>query len=129
MPRLISSPLTIMLKLLIVPVWIGFFILLTALLITQNGDPWVLLGSWIFIVLFGIPVFLFCVPLKRVLIDGNQLVVSNFVKKTRIDASNIADVTEITWLAPHPVLDSPEESHGFWQEDYVHARLFPKCYV
>lgn len=94
MARLISTSLTVIYKLIFVPLGISFFIFCTILLITQEGSRWFFFKSWVFLALWNITVLLLCVPLKEVIIEGNQLVVSNFVKKVRINASNIVDVTQ-----------------------------------
>ena len=99
MARRISSSLTIVYKFFVVSCWlIIFFTFTMALIFAQVENWWSLLGWWIFAALFGVPVLLLCVPLKRVLIDGDQLVVSNYIKAIRIDLSNIADVTENLWI-------------------------------
>jgi hypothetical protein len=97
MARLISTSVTVIYKLIFVPLGISFFILCTILLITQEGSRWFFFKSWVFLALWNVPVLLFCLPLKEVIIEGNQLVVSNFVKKLRINASNIVDVTQRSW--------------------------------
>ena len=97
MARLISTNVTVIYKLIFVPLGISFFIFCTILLITQEGSRWFFFKSWVFLALWNVPVLLLCVPLKEVIIEGNQLVVSNFVKKVRINASNIVDVTQRSW--------------------------------
>jgi hypothetical protein len=97
MARLISTSVTVIYKLIFVPIGISFFSLCTILLITQEGSSLSFFKSWVFLALWNVPVLLFCLPLKEVIIEGNQLVVSNFVKKVRINASNIVDVTQRYW--------------------------------
>ena len=103
MERLISSRLTPVHKLVMTPLCFGVLVLCAIVLITHDEGRWGHLVSWLLLAPGGVLIFFFCVPLKEVWIDGKQLIVSNFVKKIRIDPSNIVDVTEICWLATHPV--------------------------
>lgn len=113
MGRLISSSLTILYKFVFVAMGIGFFSMLTILLFAQGEHWWRRFGAWVFITLWNVIVLPLCLPLKRVVIEGNQLIVSSFVKSVRIDLSNVADVTEKTWVNVHPVLIHFRESTAF----------------
>jgi len=55
---------------------------------------WSVFKDCLFLVLIGIPILILLLPLKEVAIDSKQLIVSNFVKKVRINASDIVDVTQ-----------------------------------
>ena len=98
MARQISSSLTIINKFFVVTIWMIMFCAFTiALVLAEVENWWTLLRGWIFLALVGVPVFLLCIPLKRVAIDGEQLVVSNFIRTIRIDPSNITGVTQKSW--------------------------------
>jgi hypothetical protein len=51
-----------------------------------------LLLSFVFIAFFGAITFWLCVPLKAVVIEGDQLLISNFFKQIRIPTSEIVGV-------------------------------------
>jgi hypothetical protein len=45
-----------------------------------------------------------CVRLKNVVLDGDSIIISNFLREERIHLSQICEVNELTLLAGHPTL-------------------------
>ena len=101
MTRTISSSLTFVYKFIFPISWIGFFGFGTiVMLFTGAEESWLFLGVWIFAsLLLGA----FCFPLKRVQIDGDHLLVSNFFRTVRIPLADIHRVTESAIINIHPV--------------------------
>lgn len=65
-----------------------------------DSAKYVFLAVWV----VGSTVILWlCAGLKRVRVDGNDLVVSNYLREIRIPLSDIAGVGENRWINMHPV--------------------------
>ena len=101
MNKTISSSMTVIYKFIFPSVWIsGFGIGTLAMLTTGNDMGWMFLAMWI-----AGSVFLAwgCFPLKRVQIDGSELLISNYRKTIRVQISQLQDVTENLLSNIHPV--------------------------
>jgi hypothetical protein len=105
--------LTFIIKYVYPPAWIGGIGVLALLLflapehfLSRNGDPlplWIdnlVVAVWI---VGSILIVATTVPLKRVFLDGNRLVVSNFRRDTRIPLADITTVTQNRWIKIRPV--------------------------
>jgi hypothetical protein len=145
MARLLSSRWTFVVKYVYPPVWIGGFGVLTLLLfiapeyfLSRSGDPPPVWVDNLFVVVWivvSILIVATTIPLKRVFLDGNRLVVSNFRRDARIPLSDIATVTQNRWLKTRPVtvafrnrtpfgrriqfMPPTRINWRFWQEDPV----------
>lgn len=113
MARLLSSRWTFLMKYVLPPLWITGAGAVTALLfytpehfLSQSGDPpppivdYLFLGMW---VVGSIIILLTTMPLKRVHLDGNRLIVSNFRRESRIPLSDIATVRQNLWTNIRPI--------------------------
>ena len=112
--RRLSSGLTFVFKLLFPLVWMaGFGFATVAEFLwpdrgTHNVVPGGALdgGKWIFLValLFGSAFILrVAVPLKRVILDGDALLVSNYLRTVRVPLASVARVTQNRWINVRPV--------------------------
>ncbi len=110
MSRTISSSMTVIYKFVFPTVWIGGFVAGTvAMFIADMPQKWHFLGA---LILGGSIIGWLCVPLKRVEIDGAELVVSNFFRTIRVPLLDISRVTENVLINIHPVwiyFSSPTE--------------------
>jgi hypothetical protein len=100
----LSSRLTFITKTIFPAFWIAGFGALTALFWVGRGlqaeTGWLFLTAWI----AGTLSFLWwCIPLKKVRVDGNALYVSNFRKEIVVPLTFIESVTENRWINVHPV--------------------------
>lgn len=113
MPRTLSSAQTFLMKVIIPAIWIiGFAAVTIATFLSptfsrdlgrraSGANPqWMFLGLTI---VGGGFLYKVCMGLKRVALDGDQLVVSNYRRTVRIPLQQIEDVTENRWLNIHPV--------------------------
>lgn len=101
MKRTISSSLTVLYRFLFPLVWIGGFGLATIGLFSR-GDPkkWGFLAALVVGALF---LSRFCLPLKRVTIEGSDLLISNFLRTIRVPLSQVCGVRENALINIHPV--------------------------
>ncbi len=101
MSRTISSSFTAFYKFVFSTLWIGGFAAGTvAMFIVDSSGKWSFLGGLIF---GGSLIGWMCVPLKRVEIDGAELVVSNYFRTMRVPLLEIREVTECWLISTHPV--------------------------
>lgn len=111
MKRTISSSLTVVYGFLFPLVWIGGFGLATVALFSR-GDP----KKWMFLtaLLVG-ALFLsrFCLPLKRVTIEGSDLLISNFLRTIRVPLGQVFSVKENALINIHPVYIRFQEPTAF----------------
>ena len=96
----LSSSLTFFYKYGAVPLWLAAFGLGSWEVLTAGPqDPrWVkYLAAWL-----GVAIFLFFTTghIKKVTLDGDQLVVSNYLHSESIPVSRVAAVDGSTWLSP-----------------------------
>ena len=97
----ISSRLTFFQKYIFNIIWIGGFGYGTILTFYNGIDPkWIFLFLWIAGSSFGLWML---ISLKYVSIDDNYLIISNYLKSTRVPLVDIEDVTENIFLNIHPV--------------------------
>ena len=100
----LSSRLTFITKTVFPACWIVGFGAVTALFWAGSGlraeTGWLFLFAWI----AGAISFLWwCIPLKKVRVDGDELHVSNFRKEIVVPLTFIESVTENRWVNVHPV--------------------------
>ncbi len=101
MSRTISSSMTVIFKFAFPMLWIGMFAAGTVgMFIANNPSKWTFLGA---LILGGSVIGWLCVPLKRVEIDGLELVVSNYFRTVRVPLLEIREVTECWLINTHPV--------------------------
>jgi len=93
--------MTVVYKFIFPAVWIGLF---------GFGTVAVLLGNqpekriFLAVLIIGTSVIgWLCFPLKRISIEGSDLIISNFRRECRVPLSNISDVTENVMINIHPV--------------------------
>jgi len=95
MARLISSSTTAVYKFVFVSFWMVISLtFIMSFIFSKIESWWSVFKDCLFLVLIGIPILILLLPLKEVAIEGKQLIVSNFVKKVRINASDIAGVKQ-----------------------------------
>jgi hypothetical protein len=108
--QLISSQWTVIYKFILPTVWISGFGLGTLALFSSAFDvgtvtppyevEWIFLGLWV----LGTALFYrYCIPLKRVSIDGGELIVSNYAKEVRVPLSGIRRVSEGRFQSPRTI--------------------------
>ena len=121
MTRAYSSGSTPILKYLLGPAWtLGFgygtYELWTnPTTITDNGvvRPVVAADQWLFLGMFllgATRVLALLVPLKRVRITADGLLVSNYIREVRIPLSEVQDVTQCWWAPPRIVVVQREDA-------------------
>ncbi len=106
--RELSSRQTFLVKWIVPPAWIGAFgsatIALwygaTAVPLTDTRLRWLFPVVWLLGSLF---IYLNCVRLKRVRLDGSTLLVSDYRREIRIPLRDVEAVTELRWVNIHPV--------------------------
>jgi len=110
-PRTISSRQTIFAKFVLPTLWIGIFGAVTLALwlgffwgSQSSGPPLPLKWTFLAVLLVGGTILLRTVArLKRVRIDGDSLLISNYRTEIRVPLSEIAAVSENRALNHHPV--------------------------
>ncbi len=110
-PRMISSRQTFFAKFVLPTLWIGIFGAVTLALwlglfwgSQMSGPPLPLKWTFLAVLLVGGTIFLRTTArLKRVRIDGDTLLISNYRTEIRVPVSDIVDVTENRALNHHPV--------------------------
>jgi len=123
MRRTISSAQTFFLKVVLPPLWIGGFAVVTALFFARapgfresHGSPTPVWIKWVFLVITiagSALLYWTCVRLKRVELDRNALYVSNFLKEVAIPLRDIEEITENLWVNTHPVTVRFRRDTGF----------------
>ena len=113
MTRTLSSAQTFFMKVIVPVVWITLFSMGTLLLFASPAASEARAGGlpdgtmkWIFLVAtIAGTAFMYwaCIRLKRVALDGDSLLVSNYLREVRIPLGEIEDVTENRWVNIHPV--------------------------
>jgi hypothetical protein len=103
--RSLSSSLTFFYKWVFTPVWIGGFIIGTgaATLSPAPGAKQVAIGFLIATILGGFVIWLICGRLKRVELDGDELVVSNYLQTVRVPLRHIESVGGSILISPQLV--------------------------
>ena len=100
----LSSRLTFITKAIFPGCWIVGFGAITAFYWASRGLPaetgWLFLAAW---TAGALSFWWWCIPLKRVRIDGGNLYVSNFRKEIVVPLTFIESVTENRWVNVHPV--------------------------
>jgi hypothetical protein len=117
MLRTISSAQTLLTKFVFPVIWITGFGVGTILTLTspRATDEPVLLFPAIWIVGAAF-IWITCRPLKKVQMDGEGLVVSNYLREIRVPRRAISGVRENRWLNHHPVTITLREDLGFGRQ-------------
>jgi len=102
MKRNLSSPtITIFYKFIFSTVWIvGFGIGTIKMLASRQDEGWGFLIAWAVSTFF---IYLYCIRLKTVKIDGDTLIISNFFRKTKVPFTEIKSVYENIFINLHPI--------------------------
>jgi len=106
MPRTISSAQTFLMKFIFPFVWISGFAVTTAFLFVGGQETDVGPMKWMFLaVTLAGSAFLYsgCMRLKRVVVDGNTLMISNYFSTIAVPLADVEDVRENRWLNINPV--------------------------
>ena len=101
--RTISSSLTFFNKYVFLGAWSGLFGVATLVLfISKPDDPakYQFLVAWIVGTAF---IYLVCGRIKEVQIDGDKLIISNFIKSDQVNLSEIVSVSGSVLLSPELV--------------------------
>ncbi len=102
--RELSSPFTFFYKYVFIFIWFfgfGFGISDTLLATEPFGTTWIqYMAVWLGMTLF---IFFTSGNIKKVLIDGDTLVITNFLKTDRLPLSRISGVDGSTFLSPRLV--------------------------
>ncbi|HEY1755328.1 MAG TPA: hypothetical protein VGG72_08020 [Bryobacteraceae bacterium] len=118
--RIISSKMTIFYKIILPAMWISFFGVATFGLFSSafggpGGTPplpedkWEVLGLG----LIGAAVWRYFIPLKRVSMNGGDLIVSNYVREVRVPFRRIRRVSESRFEHPRSIKIFFDEDTGF----------------
>ncbi len=87
-------------------VWIGVFALVTLGLLLHPARSPESEAKWILLLVAlvgGTFIYLFCVRLKRVVLDARALRVSNYREELTIPLQDVERVSEFRWVNIHPV--------------------------
>lgn len=101
--REISSPFTFFYKYIVILIWIiGFGFGASEMLLSGPDNPqWIrYMGTWFFI---AGGIYFFTGHIKKVSMDNNHLVVSNFIKQEKIPLTAIEKVDGASFLNPRLV--------------------------
>jgi hypothetical protein len=102
--KMLSSRMTFFTKIVMPTVWIsGFGAGSTAVWMMDGARAQVRLVFLLAFLAGGISFLLFCVPLKRVRVDGSNLYVSNYREEIPVPLAAVAAVSENRWINIHPV--------------------------
>lgn len=108
MPRVISSAQTFIVKFILPFVIVGMMTLGAA----AGGR-----GIWPFffplIVMVAVSIYWYYVRLKKVSVDADGLVVSNFVREIRVPWRDIAQVTGSRWVSTRQITITLDRDLGF----------------
>ena len=112
--RELSSPFTFFYKYIFIFIWFfgfGFGILDTLMVTEPFSTTWMqYVAVWLGVTLF---IFFTSGNIKKVLIDGDELVVTNFLKTDRLPLTGIAGVDGSTFLSPRLVWINLKEPSQF----------------
>jgi len=101
MQKTISSSFTFIYKIILPSIALGLIGAATiALFINNDSFKW---PSAIILLLVYFFVALPCFRIKHVTIDGEELVISNYLKSIRVHVSNIEKVSESIFINIHPI--------------------------
>ena len=101
MSKSISSGLTFFYKIIFPTVWISGFGIGTLLLFFSNNPE-----KWIFLIALiagGFFILALCFGLKAVSMEGESLIISNYLKSIAVPFTNIENVYENKWINICPV--------------------------
>ena len=121
MPRTVSSAQTFLAKFLFPVMWIGGFASATAGMFFNELEyrgtytsPVELKWTFLVMTILG-SAFIYwgCMRLKRVAIDGDALIISNYFKSVAVPLRELVDVTENRWINIHPVTLTFREATPF----------------
>lgn len=97
-------------KLVLAPIWIGGFALVTLAMflnvLSDHGSPpppeikWIFLGATL---VGSALIHATCVRLKCVALDGENLVISNYVNEIVVPLTELESVSENVWINTHPI--------------------------
>jgi hypothetical protein len=100
----LSSRLTFITKTVFPACWILGFGAIAALFWTSRSLPaetgWLFLAAW---TAGALSFWWWCIPLKKVRVNGGDLYVSNFQKEIVVPLNFIESVSENRWVNVHPV--------------------------
>ena len=120
MPRTLSSAQTWFMKFAFPVLWVAVFGVFTAVSwpsFTARPDvPHVQVMQWLYAFGWISGLFLIhrrCAPLKRVQLDGDALLVSNYLREERVPLRHLQSVTENVRLNTHPVTLQFRRDTGF----------------
>lgn len=101
MNKQLSSSLTFVDKYLFFPIWCGWLGYETIMLyIKKDPDKY----TWFLMWLFGsLLIFVFTHNLKKVVMSGDNLIVSNYLKTIKIPISEISYIKENRIISIHPI--------------------------
>lgn len=122
-PR-ISSAWTLTYKVFVPLLWTGAIVFLSASS-PPNHRAVLLVGAvWL---AGAVACLNFCVPLKRVTLDGDALLVSNYREEWRVPYALIAEVTQNRWIKLRPITIRLRRDSGHGDRivfmPHVHLRL------
>ena len=110
-PKFISSSLTFFFKVIFSSVWIGGMGFGTLILYAGRSENWIVfLIGWIIGSLF---IYCFCIRLKLVAIDSENIYISNYFKTVSIPLTSIKKITENCFVNIHPVSITFEQETVF----------------
>ena len=110
MKRNISSSFTFFHKYIFPSVWTGGFGYATLRLILSEDEECILfLMLWI----IGSFLWVFCIRLKKVVIDDKYLYISNYFKTIKVPLSEIESVVENVFISTHPIWICFKNKTGF----------------
>src|SRR5690242_7485092 len=100
----LSSRLTFFTKTVLPACWIAGFGVVTAFMWTDGHLPaetgWLFIVAW---VAGTLSFWWWCIPLKKVRVNGDDLIISNFRKEIVVPLNFVESVTENRWVNVHPV--------------------------
>jgi hypothetical protein len=109
--RQISSSLTFFEKYVFIIVWSSIFgVGAISMLISNHKDKWVFISAW---VLGTIVIYFWTGKIKKVEFDGEKFIISNFLKKEVILASNVKSVSGTFFISPELVRIELKEESSF----------------
>jgi hypothetical protein len=125
--------MTAVYKFILPAMWISGFGLGTVGLFSSafhgsNGDPpppelkWIFLAVWI----IGTAVwYRCCIPLKRVSINGGDLIISNYARQVRVPLRRIRRISEGRFQNPRSIKLAFDEDFGFGASvSFMPAQIF-----
>ena len=106
--RTLSSKQTLLMKFVVPPVWTMAFgaAALMPWWARTASAPAPIEWKWFLLVIWfvgGLLIWRSCARLKRVQVDGDTLLVSDYRTTIRVPAADVEEVTENRWISMHPV--------------------------